>query len=246
MAGWLLWDCIFPSFIPVIEPGKPVQNAFIESFNGKLRIEAWRQDYNQERPHSALGNLTPLQYAEATQVPVLICTFVTNAATLHLYICLSCQLPCVYDVHDTGVTHMDKVSIPEAAQRLRVHERTIRRWLERGELQGEKIPRGQGHVWLVYLDNANDTAIGSVHDSDHDLVNGMVQLDLGKIQELQARLEEKDALVAALQGQIADLKAQLSQKDWQIGQILQELGVLRQLALPAPKKPGVWRRLWKR
>ena len=64
-----------------IEPGKPVQNAFIESFNGKLRdeclneyvfstlaeartiIEAWRQDYNQLRPHSSLGALTPNEFA---------------------------------------------------------------------------------------------------------------------------------------------------------------------------------------
>jgi putative transposase len=64
-----------------IEPGKPVQNAFIESFNSKLRdeclnehfffglaearhlIEAWRQDYNQLRPHSSLGALAPAEYA---------------------------------------------------------------------------------------------------------------------------------------------------------------------------------------
>jgi len=64
-----------------IRPGKPVENAFIESFNGRLRdeclnthwflsldhakegIEAWRKDYNEPRPHSALGNLTPREYA---------------------------------------------------------------------------------------------------------------------------------------------------------------------------------------
>jgi putative transposase len=72
-----------------IEPGKPVQNAYIESFNGRLRdeclnehwfltlahareiIEEWRTDYNQRRPHSALGNLTPLEFArvlEDTQI----------------------------------------------------------------------------------------------------------------------------------------------------------------------------------
>jgi putative transposase len=64
-----------------IAPGKPTQNAFIESFNGRLRdellnetlfgslaqarlvLEQWRRDYNTERPHSALGNLTPIAYA---------------------------------------------------------------------------------------------------------------------------------------------------------------------------------------
>lgn len=64
-----------------IQPGKPVQNAYIESFNGKLRdeclnenvfndlqdarkkIEAWRRDYNSIRPHSSLSNLTPEEFA---------------------------------------------------------------------------------------------------------------------------------------------------------------------------------------
>jgi len=64
-----------------IEPGKPVQNAFIESFNGKMRdeclnehwflslgearqtIEAWRRDYNEVRPHTSLGNRTPQEFA---------------------------------------------------------------------------------------------------------------------------------------------------------------------------------------
>jgi putative transposase len=64
-----------------IEPGKPVQNAFIESFNSRLRdeclnehlfgsltearriIEAWRHDYNHARPHSSLGKLTPSEFA---------------------------------------------------------------------------------------------------------------------------------------------------------------------------------------
>ena len=68
-----------------IESGTPVQNAYIESFNGKLRdeclnehwfsnmpyaraiVEAWRQDYNRVRPHSALGNLTPEEFARKTK-----------------------------------------------------------------------------------------------------------------------------------------------------------------------------------
>jgi putative transposase len=65
-----------------IQPGKPIQNAFVESFNGRLRdeclnecwfegladarvkIEAWRIDYNTVRPHSRLGNLPPAVFAE--------------------------------------------------------------------------------------------------------------------------------------------------------------------------------------
>lgn len=64
-----------------IDPGKPAQNAFIESFNGRLRdeflnetlftslmqarlaLEEWRRDYNTVRPHSRIGWLTPAAYA---------------------------------------------------------------------------------------------------------------------------------------------------------------------------------------
>jgi putative transposase len=64
-----------------IVPGKPMQNGFIESFNGRLRdeclnehlftslpearriIEAWRIDYNTQRPHTSLNGLTPIEFA---------------------------------------------------------------------------------------------------------------------------------------------------------------------------------------
>ena len=67
-----------------IERGKPTQNGFVESFNGKFReecldqnwflnlesakniIEEWRQDYNKERPHSSIGYMTPREFAQKT------------------------------------------------------------------------------------------------------------------------------------------------------------------------------------
>lgn len=69
-----------------IEPGKPVRNAFIESFNGRLReeclnghvftsledakekIEIWRVDYNRDRPHGSLGHMTPEAFARQHEV----------------------------------------------------------------------------------------------------------------------------------------------------------------------------------
>jgi putative transposase len=66
----------------LIEPGRPMQNGYIESFNGKFRdeclnehwfqtlaqarvaIATWRQDFNEVRPHSSLGRIPPAKFAE--------------------------------------------------------------------------------------------------------------------------------------------------------------------------------------
>jgi len=78
MLNWAHRTCIA---LRLIDPGKPNQNAYVEPFNGRLRdeclnehwfvslaharavIEAWRQQYNNERPKKSLGGLTPAQYA---------------------------------------------------------------------------------------------------------------------------------------------------------------------------------------
>ena len=75
------WSDLHQVQLAFIRPGKPTENGFIESFNGRLRDEclnveifrsmaeatgklaAWRQDYNHHRPHSAIGDLTPLEFA---------------------------------------------------------------------------------------------------------------------------------------------------------------------------------------
>jgi len=76
------WACRQGIKINFIRPGRPIENAFAESFNGRLRdeclndnwflsvkharevIEAWRKDYNTARPHSSLGGLAPQEFME--------------------------------------------------------------------------------------------------------------------------------------------------------------------------------------
>jgi transposase InsO family protein len=78
MLTWAHENAVLLRFI---EPGKPNQNAYVESFNGRLRdeclnehwftslanarslIEAWRRDYNEQRPKKDLGGLPPALYA---------------------------------------------------------------------------------------------------------------------------------------------------------------------------------------
>jgi len=75
---WAYWNKVKLDFS---RPGKPTDNAFIESFNARFRleclnehwfltledaaekIESWRRDYNEHRPHSSLGNVAPAEFA---------------------------------------------------------------------------------------------------------------------------------------------------------------------------------------
>jgi len=74
------WSCQYGVQLEFIRPGKPIDNGYIESFNGRLRdeclnvetffdlsevtekLERWRQDYNQVRPHSALADRSPEEF----------------------------------------------------------------------------------------------------------------------------------------------------------------------------------------
>jgi len=80
--SWAYWNKVALDFS---RPGKPTDNAFCESFNGRVRQEllnatwfetlehaqamtaAWRVEYNNHRPHRSLGNTTPAEYARASE-----------------------------------------------------------------------------------------------------------------------------------------------------------------------------------
>ena len=82
------WAYINQVKLDFSRPGKPTDNALIEAFNGRLReeclnqswflsledarekVESWRQEYNRTRPHGALNNLAPEEFAEAVGVTI--------------------------------------------------------------------------------------------------------------------------------------------------------------------------------
>lgn len=82
----LLWGAQRSINLHFIDPGKPTQNAHVESFNGRARdellnmhcfltidsareaAETWRVDYNEVRPHSSLENLTPKEFIQALKI----------------------------------------------------------------------------------------------------------------------------------------------------------------------------------
>lgn len=79
----LTWSSKKNVFLDFIQPGKPMENAICESFNGRFRdeclnehwfvdiedarfiIEEWRQDYNTVRPHGSLGRMTPRDFSDS-------------------------------------------------------------------------------------------------------------------------------------------------------------------------------------
>ena len=83
------WAYRYGILLDFIRPGKPVENGYIESFNGRLRdeclnanwfrnlfdarakIAAWRDEYNGERPHSSWGYRTPNEFAEILKSSVM-------------------------------------------------------------------------------------------------------------------------------------------------------------------------------
>ena len=95
VRGWLESQGIATLYI---EPGSPWENAYCESFNGRLRdgllnreefaseLEAkvlsaeWRRNYNERRPHSALGDMTPREFAMRWRAPVGAAPLPTHAS----------------------------------------------------------------------------------------------------------------------------------------------------------------------
>jgi putative transposase len=97
LDAWAYQNGVVLNFI---RPGRPVENAYIESFNARFRdeclnehwfltmthargiIERWRIEYNTERPHSSLGNLTPEEYARKCLPSELLPPFGRETALL--------------------------------------------------------------------------------------------------------------------------------------------------------------------
>ncbi len=128
-----------------------------------------------------------------------------------------------------------QVTIPEAAQLLRLSEYTVRRRLRTGELTGHQVASPGGFAWMVEVpdDLAQDAPVESCSS--------------GEMATMKALLARAEAQIASQETQLQAKDRQLESKDRQIEQ-LHVLLQQAQTALSAPREDHQpwWRRLWHR
>ena len=96
-CAFLAWTTLHDIRHILIQPGRPMQNGYSKSFNGKFREEClneqwfqslskardciaeWRKDYNEVRPHSSLGRIPPSQFAQQQRIQI----FATDSNTIN-------------------------------------------------------------------------------------------------------------------------------------------------------------------
>jgi putative transposase len=94
--AFLAWTTLHGIRHILIQPGRPMQNGYIESFNGKFRdaclneqwfqslsqardcITEWRKDYNEVRPHSSLGRIPPSRFAQQQRIQIFATDSINN------------------------------------------------------------------------------------------------------------------------------------------------------------------------
>jgi acyl-homoserine lactone acylase PvdQ len=136
---------------------------------------------------------------------------------------------------------MALVTLAEAAHHLGVSVDTVRRRLQKGELQGQQQARPQGFIWLIDIPEETEPS-SSVAGSQADAeVNSEVSLAA-----CQAEISRLESMVAMLQERVNAQQEELEARRREV----QELHVLlqqAQAALPAPKDSrSWWQRLWRR
>jgi helix-turn-helix protein len=131
-----------------------------------------------------------------------------------------------------------QVTIAEAAERLRLSERTIRRRVKTGELPGSQLSTPQGFVWMVDL--PDEWTIGQA-DS-----NGEVQALRGWIDQLSSQLDAMQSQLEAKDKQIEQLHVLLQQGQASLQQAQAALQQA-QAALPVPKNgQNAWWQFWRK
>jgi Helix-turn-helix domain len=138
-----------------------------------------------------------------------------------------------------------QVTIAEAAERLRLSERTVRRRVKAGELPGCQLSTPQGYVWMVDL--PDDWTIGQVDNTGEvKVLREWIDQLSNQLDLMQNQLEAKDKQTQSqLEAKDKQTQSQLEAKDKQIEQ-LHVLLQQAQAALPASKNNHSWWRFWQR